>query len=189
MKRVSVFVVSCIIASVSLGFVSCENKAAKEAEAARIEQEKQEAIQQALEEQKAEMQKQELQAQEMRLQQQAEQENRVQEEQQNTSIAKFAGDYDFRGPDESGDLFIIHVLSDGRVLKDDEYVGVIKVISDNAFMIRPENRNTHFFPRDTYLHGEDHPYSYDYDAYIDRLVFDVKEKRAYCEGLEKYKYC
>ena len=80
MRTFRMIIAIVFLASASLGFVSCENKAAKEAEAARIEQEKQEAIQQALEEQKAEMQKQEQQAQEMRLQQQAEQERRVQEE-------------------------------------------------------------------------------------------------------------
>ena len=194
MRTFRMIIAIVFLASASLGLVSCENKAAKEAEAARIEQEKQEAIQQALEEQKAEMQKQEQQAQEMRLQQQAEQERRVQEEQQN-DITKFVGKYHFREYPVSNVndnyTYTYEVLSDGRVVKEGVYIGTIKVVSDNAFMIRPSHRLEHFPQIEfcVYRNGEgDHEIGHvNGGQYIDKIVFDIKENRAYRSGLEDYR--
>lgn len=193
-----------LLASSSIGFSACENKAAKEAEAARIEQEKQEAINQALEEQKTELlrEQQEQQAEKERLHQQAEQERIAQEEQQN-SIAKFVGKYYFlKYPVNSvshNSTGIIEVLPDGRVTRGGdyvgnkiEYIGTIKVVSESAFMINPAHRNQGFFSEFefcVYRNGEDHEVGYLHRNSDDirNLVFDISEKRAYRSGIEDYR--
>ena len=194
MRKINLFL-TLVFVSALLGLVACENKAAKEAEAARIEQEKNEAIQKALEEQKAEFQRQEQQAEEARIQQQAEQEKKVQEDQQN-NIKKFVGKYYFRrypiSNVEHNYTFVYEVLPDGRVIYgNDEYIGTIRTVSDDAFMIRPSHR-LHHFPQIqfcVYKDGEgDHEVGHVKGGdYIDIIVFDVKENRAYRSGLEDYR--
>ncbi len=179
-----------LLASVSLGFVSCENKAAKEAEAAKIEQEKQEAINQALEEQNAELLREQQEQQELREQElkQQEEKERLERDNKANSIEQFVGTYIFASKTKFLGKFyysIVEVLPDGRITErtkvDDElfdrhFVGNIKKISDHAFMIA--NSNNYYILSDSYTTHKG--YSSKYNRARD-VVFDINENKTYRE--------
>ncbi len=193
MTKIGVFFASCIIVSSSIGFTACENKAAKEAEAARIEQEKQEAINQALEKQKAELLREQQEQQELReqeLKRQQEEKERLEKENKANSIDQFVGTYTFKSRKILGNIYylIVEVLPDGRItqctrVKGETYkkmfIGNINKISDHAFMIANAK---------TYILDD----SYDSNRHIGSnynrardVVFDINENRTYI-NLDSY---
>lgn|GEM_PF-6186846 len=120
----------------------------------------------------------------------------VKEEPKANPIDRFVGKYNIVGENE----IYVEVLSDGRVLccsyrrsDDKSFMGNVKVVSDNAFVLSPSEGSLYYYggtPEYRIIDGvetEVTSHSEGGGAIPARyLVFDIGEKRIYTKGYSKY---
>ena len=120
----------------------------------------------------------------------------VKEEPKADPIDRFVGKYKIVGENE----IYVEVLSDGRVLccsyrrnDDKSFMGNVKVVSDNAFVLSPSEGSLYYYggtPEFRIIDGvekEVTSHSEGGGAIPARyLVFDIRENRIYTKGYNKY---
>ena len=116
----------------------------------------------------------------------------MREEPKSNPIDKFVGRYSIK----DGGPNVVEVFPDGRIIYDNvgekRFLGNINIISDNAFMISSTNRLEVIYVNDgtpKYRISDGVERNGEYvggGLYISYLVYDISERRIYCEGYTKY---